>query len=366
MITTAALAWKQIGRKDFHRHVLVIEAAKEGFMDNLPTMLIKMEPWTAEECKAVMSYFPAIFQMVVNPVDPSKNMLSTEFFSGEFTRETESKVGYRVGPATDNRPYFNFLRKSFQALEEDATRFMNFSTTSLLNSQLKNGWIPADVLHLIVTGGASLFFIIFFVFIPLLFSPVGRAKWSGKMSTLIYFSCLGAGFIIFELIFIQIFMKLIGYPLYTYSTIVFAILLAAGTGSAVSGAWRISPHYRWQLPFFGVLASSLVLLLVYQPYFQLFLQSSTPVRILAAVALVFPVGFFLGMPFPLGILTIEHQPRGAIAWAWAMNGLFTVVGGLASVLLSLFYGFQVTLVAATLVYVLAFATYARLRQSAYV
>ncbi len=364
MITTAALAWKQMGRSDFARHVLVVEASKKGFMDNLPTMLIKMQPWTAEECKAVMSYYPSVFQMVVNPVDPSKNMLSPEFFSGDFSSATEAKVGYRVGPATDNKPYFNFLRKSFQSLDEDLQRFMNYSTTSLLNSQLKNGWIPADVLHLIVTGGASLFFIVIFVLIPLLFSPVGRAKWSGKTGTLVYFSCLGAGFIIFELIFIQIFMKLIGYPLYTYSTIVFAVLLAAGIGSAVSGAWRISPRNRWTIPFIGILVTSIGLLFMYQPYFQLFLQSSTMVRILAAVALVFPVGFFLGMPFPLGILTIEHQPRGAIAWAWAMNGLFTVVGGLASVLLSLFYGFQVTLIAATLVYVLAFVTYAGLRKVA--
>ena len=364
MITTAAQAWKQMGRSDFSRHVIVVEAAKKGFMDNLPTMLIKMQPWTAEECKEVMSYYPSVFQMVVNPVDPSVTMLSPEFFSGEFSSATEAKVGYRVGPATDNKPYFNFLRKSFQSLDEDLQRFMNYSTTSLLNSQLKNGWIPADVLHLIVTGGASLFFIVIFVLIPLLFSAVGRAKWSGKIGTLVYFSCLGAGFIIFELIFIQIFMKLIGYPLYTYSTIVFAVLLAAGVGSAASGAWRISPRYRWHIPFLGILATSIGLLLVYQPYFQLFLQSSTMIRILAAVALVFPVGFFLGMPFPLGILTIEHQPRGAIAWAWAMNGLFTVVGGLASVLLSLYFGFQVTLVAATLVYVLAFATYAGLRKAA--
>lgn len=34
------------------------------------------------------------------------------------------------------------------------------------------------------------------------------------------------------------------------------------------------------------------------------------------------------MPFPLGILAIRHQPRGAVAWAWAWrtNGIFTAVG----------------------------------------
>ncbi|RWX51157.1 hypothetical protein VU01_11971, partial [Candidatus Electrothrix marina] len=40
-----------------------------------------------------------------------------------------------------------------------------------------------------------------------------------------------AGFISIELIFIQLFHKLIGYPLYTYAAVVFAFLIAAGTGS---------------------------------------------------------------------------------------------------------------------------------------
>jgi hypothetical protein len=238
---------------------------------------------------------------------------------------------------------------------------MNYSTAALLNSQLKNGWIPSDVVHLFVTGGASLFFILLFIGIPMLFSKAGREKWNGKISSLLYFSCLGAGFIIFELVFIQIFMKLIGYPLYTYSTVVFAVLLASGVGSLLSGRLGVTPKRLWYMPFIGIFICSIALLLVQQQYFELFLQSPTIVRILAAFGLIFPVGLFLGMAFPLGILTIADKPNGSIAWAWAMNGLFTVVGGLASVVLSIYYGFNITLVVAILIYFLAFIVYARLR-----
>ena len=288
-------------------------------------------------------------------------MLTEEFFNGALSSKTEDRVNYHIAASTDNKPYFNFLRKSFGELEADPDNFLNFSTASLLNSQLKNGWVPTDVIHLIVTGGASLFFVILFVFIPLYFSRVGKIPWSGKASSLVYFSCLGSGFIIFELIFIQIFMKLIGFPLYTYSTIVFALLFAAGIGSLLSGRLGISPRYLWKVPFVGVLASSFMIILVYQQYFELFLQSPTLVRIIAASVLIFPLGLFLGMPFPLGILTIEKQPRGSIAWAWAMNGLFTVIGGLGSVLLSIYYGFQITLIVAMLIYLCAFWMYAKLR-----
>lgn len=364
MITTAALAWKEMGKSDFLRHVVVLEAVADGFQDNLPTMLIKMQPWTKEELVRVQSFFHPVIKMVVNPLEPENNMLSSEFFSGELSEQTVEKVGFVVAASTDNKPYFNFLRKSFGQLATDPGNFVNYSTASLLNSQLKNGWIPTDVIHLIVTGGASFFFIILFIVVPMYFSRVGRTKWVGKTSCLIYFSCLGAGFIIFELVFIQIFMKLIGYPLYTYSTIVFALLIAAGLGSAMSGKLGVSPRGLWFLPFIGVVLFSALILLVYQQYFELFLQSSTVIRIIAASVLIFPLGFFLGMPFPLGILTIEKQPRGSIAWAWAMNGLFTVIGGLLSVLLSLFYGFHATLVIATLIYLVAFATFNTLRKIA--
>ncbi|MBU1567582.1 MAG: hypothetical protein KJ630_18395 [Proteobacteria bacterium] len=365
MITTAALAWKEMGKSDFLKHVVVLEAVAEGFQDNLPTMLIKMQPWTKEELVKVQSILNNPYmKMVVNPLLPQNNMLSDEFFSGELSEKTIEKVGFLVAASTDNKPYFNFLRKTFGQLATDPNNFVNFSTASLLNSQLKNGWIPTDVVHLIVTGGASFFFIILFIAVPMYFSRVGKTKWVGKTSCLIYFSCLGAGFIIFELVFIQIFMKLIGYPLYTYSTIVFALLIAAGLGSAMSGKLGISPRGLWFIPFIGVVVCSIMILLVYQQYFELFLQSSTIVRIIAASALIFPLGFFLGMPFPLGILTIEMQPRGSIAWAWAMNGLFTVIGGLCSVLLSIFYGFQATLVIAILIYLVAFGTFNKLRQIA--
>ncbi len=362
MITTAARAWKEMGKKDFSRHVVVLEAIG-SFQDNLPTMLIKMSPWTESELQEIRSYFHSRIQMVVNPLHPENNMLAPVFFSGDMPTSLIDDSLYRVSAATDDRPYFNFLRKGFSKLEANPTKYLNYSTASLLNSQLKRGGIPSDVIHLIVTAIASFFFIILFIFVPLFFSGAGRSKWQGKISSLGYFSCLGAGFIIFELSFIQIFMKLVGYPLYTYSTVVFALLLAAGIGSATSKKLQVAPGKNWKLPFVGILVCSVVTLLCYQSWFELFLQTSTTVRILAAVVLIFPLGFFLGMPFPLGILTIEKQPKGVIPWAWAMNGLFTVVGGLGSVLLSIFCGFRITLVVAILLYIGAWGLYSQLRRS---
>jgi len=177
--------------------------------------LIKMIPWTADEVRVTHTLL-STKQLVVDPIHPNKSTLTADFFSGDFPSKLADSLPVRLMPATDDRPYFNFIRKSFSKLELDSKKFIDISTAWLMNSQLQRG-IPMDVVHLLATGIAAGLFAIVFIFVPLLFSKVGRSHWHGKVSVLGYFACLGIGFIIFELVFIQKFMKLVGYPLYTYT-----------------------------------------------------------------------------------------------------------------------------------------------------
>jgi len=57
-------------------------------------------------------------------------------------------------------------------------------------------------------------------------------------------------------------------------------------------------------------------------------------------------------------------PEGAVAWAWALNGVFTVAGGLITPLLSIWLGFRVTIMIGLAIYALAFAIFAVVRHSA--
>ena len=161
--------------------------------------------------------------------------------------------------------------------------------------------------------------------------------------TLVYFSALGAGFITFELTLIQIFIKLIGYPVYAYSTVVFSLLASAGCGGFLAGRMRLASGRRWITVFIVIIALYTVFGLSFSFLFNLFLSSGVVVRIVASVALLVPLGFFLGMPFPMGLALIGKRRQQAVPWAWGMNGMFTVIGGLASVVLSLAYGFRITL-----------------------
>jgi spermidine synthase len=363
MIATAALAWKRMGRTDFARHVVVYASPIDL---SLPTMLIKMSPWTAAEI-ADLSQFLAPpeadpdhrLKLVENPVDPSQNFLSPDFYSGDFPQSLADSMPVYDTPRTDNSPFFGSMRKSIQPLAVDPKEYIDDGTAYFENAMLIKG-VPMDWAHLISTGIASVLFIVLFVLVPLRFSKVGRQDGALAIPLLVYFSCLGAGFITLELVFIQKFTHLIGSPLYTYSTVIFTMPFAAGVGSALSEKLGIDWQRRWAIPFIGVLVVGLALMLLYPAMSRLALALPLAGRVIATGVMIFPLGFFLGMPFPLGILAIANHPRGAIAWAWGMNGLFTVAGGLASVLISIAFGFNAAIMVALVLYALAFAVFKKL------
>lgn len=366
MVTTAALAWKRMGRTDFARHVVIYTVPSQP---TLPTMLIKMQPWTAAEIAELNSFLdiPGAapkdrFVMAEDPLDPSKSFLPPEFYSGDFPDAMAARSVVAVTPRTDNRPYFSFMRKSLGDKVEDKSRYLDAGTAYIENATIDaTKGIPMDVIHLFLTGVASLFYIVVFILVPLRTSSVAKQKNLGIGSLITYFSCLGAGFIAIEIVFIQKFTHLIGSPLYTYSTVLFTMLMSAGIGSAASEKFGMNPQRRWMWPFILIVVLGAALNLTYPVLSNAALELPIFGRVLASAAMMFPIGFFLGMPFPLGILAIAHKPRPLVAWAWGMNGLFTVLGGFLSMLMSMAFGFNATITFALGLYVLALAVFKRLQ-----
>lgn len=384
VITTAALAWRQIGRSDFQRHVLIFEM--QGVADTLPTILIKMTPWNAEQVAAARDFMTRPWsaveraeldgmfdrsddseatgvevRMVQNPLEPDSGFLEAAFFSGEYAESLGARAPYRLSPTTDDRPFFSMLRKEVMRVTPDPQQFVSYAIAAIMNSQMRGNHVAMDIVHLQVTALVSLLFAVGFVVVPLRYAPVGREGFSHRAALVTYFASLGAGFIIIELVFVQIFMKLVGVPLYTYATVIFTLLFGAGIGSLCSGLLGISPQRRWWWPFVGAMVCGVALLVLHDQVFHHFLAAPLAMRATVAALLIFPLAFCLGMPFPLGILAVSGRATGAVAWAWALNGLFTVIGSLASVLLALWFGFQVTILIALAIYMLAALAFTRLR-----
>lgn len=350
MVLTAARAWKELGRDGFERHILVYYAAK---WFNLPTVLIKMQPWTQEEFERVDSLMSGgKFKRIHNPLEPENSSMDPAFFTGTLPEPLIAEIPYRINVPTDDQPFFNHFRKRLRPVSHTEP-YVDFSVKRLLNDSVKHG-LPMDIIHLVVTAGATLLLAVISLFGPLLFSSVGRKHWHGKISFICYFACLGAGFITIELVFIQLFHKLVGFPLYTYVTVVFAFLLSAGIGSYVTDVSKL--HLRMAtrfVPFAAIPLYGVALLYVKEPLLDYFLQLTTIIRMGAAVVLIFPLGFFLGMPFALGVAGSHEKGGGAVGWAWAINGLFTVLGSISCILAATYMGFKATLLVAFCIYIIA-------------
>jgi hypothetical protein len=340
-----------------------------GDPDYLPTLLIKMSPWTAGDLADIRRFFSfaadgePVYAQVEDPAHPNESFLPDVFYSGELPASLLRAATYDPSAVTDDRPDFNFLRRSLGHLASDRATGLNDSTAEFLNGQLRgHEWLAMDRLHLMVAGAAAVFYGVLLVLVPMWLSPVGRTAWTGKGPALTYFSLLGLAFIMIELLFIQMFMKLIGYPPYAVVTVISVMLTGAGLGSMSSRSLAGPSTARWHFAFAGIITTGLTVRLTAPSIAHHFMASGTPIRILVAALMIGPVALFMGMPFPLGILELGAKPRGAIAWAWSMNGLCTTFGSVATVLLCLRYGFRATELVALGLYSVAWVALGVLRQ----
>ena len=78
-------------------------------------------------------------------------------------------------------------------------------------------------------------------------------------------------------------------------------------------------------------------------------------RIAVALALLGPIGFLLGMPFPLGLKALGDRAPALVPWAWGINACASVVSASLATFIALHIGFTPVLGCALVLYVLAAA-----------
>jgi hypothetical protein len=87
-----------------------------------------------------------------------------------------------------------------------------------------------------------------------------------------------------------------------------------------------------------------------------------PARIGITLALLVPLGFVMGFPFPLGIRLLKEIKREShIPWAWGVNGVSSVLGSALTVTTAIRFGFTQALLFGALSYFLVFVTFLRQR-----
>ncbi|GAC1420589.1 MAG: hypothetical protein NVS9B7_11190 [Flavisolibacter sp.] len=256
---------------------------------------------------------------------------------------------FQIAPATDNTPFFNHHTRWAS---------LNWKAFKDIFSQKKMGRLaledkPIAEVSLIILLLQVIFITFLFILLPLWkFSSISTIK-KNIYPYMIYFSGLGCGFIMVEIVMIQLFSLLLGEPVYTFAIVLAALLVFSGLGAYISGKYAI---FALKTLKASIIALSLLLLIesFFLPSFlRLAIGLGMNGRIALAILLILPLGILLGMPFPSGIQLLRKQAPEMIPWAWGLNGFCTVIGSILAIILSMMVGFQAVLWISIIIYLIS-------------
>jgi hypothetical protein len=80
---------------------------------------------------------------------------------------------------------------------------------------------------------------------------------------------------------------------------------------------------------------------------------STPVRIAISVAMLLPIGFFMGMAFPIGMRRALAEVPSMAPWLWGVNGAASVCASVLVVVIAIGAGISAAFWVGTACYVVA-------------
>ena len=241
---------------------------------------------------------------------------------------------YNITPTTDNDPFFYHFARF-------GTVIRNFFH-SLTSVDRENSVGERVLLLLLVLSviAATVFLLLPFLAIRDQWRQLPRKGLSG-----VFFAGVGFGFIFFEITLMQLLNLFLGFPTYSLTITLMALLVFTG-----SVRWPVneSRQRRRAIPILLLVLAGLCL------FYLLGLTSMTnallglplAARILITFVVLAPLGICFGMFMPIGlgeIANLGEYPQQYVAWGWAVNGFASVVGSALAIVLAMSFGFDFVL-----------------------
>jgi spermidine synthase len=268
---------------------------------------------------------------------------------GEQRTEFVRRYKFYIEPATDDRPYF-FRFFKWQALEE------------LMALRQRGGasLIEWGYLILLATLAQALVAGFLLILCPLSVMHGSLQQGARVVARLsLYFAALGLAFIFIEIAFIQKLVLFLSHPLYAVGVVLSGFLVFAGFGSGYSQRFAERLQDAGLSAIAVAVAVIAAIALVYLALLPVLARElialADPLRVALSLALIAPLAFFMGMPFPLALARVSTHAPAFIPWAWGVNGFASVVSATLATLLAIHFGF--TLVVAFALALYAFAVF---------
>ena len=340
-------ALADLGESQPWKHVMVVrEDAKNlagyGAQD---TVVIFRKPISGDDIsRARFGLADSELQVVYMPGDKPENAF------GELLRSSDpeafwAKYPFDVSPVDDDRPFFFYTVQ-----HGDVWKFMK---------QIKDAEdykINRAVPLLFALLGVSLVATAVVLALPPLLLRARLPAEKGVRRFLLYFLCIGAGYILIQVALIQKFVLFLGHPTYALTVIVFSMLISSGLGSFFSRRFvGAESEGRLNVVLIAVAAAVSVLAFVAAPISEFGVGWPLPLKMAITVCLIAPAGFLMGMPFPTGLTKLEARFPKAVRWAWALNAASSVLGSASAIFLAIYIGLRATVLVGAALYLGALA-----------
>lgn len=348
LVSLAMEALMEMGERQPWRNVIVLRSEAERLRDvgALDTILVSRKPFSADDlARTFIEAKDARYELLYRPGDNANANPFQRLLRNRHPGEYAKQYAYDISPVSDDRPFFFFTLQ---------TRDI-FDLNSLMASTSMDYKIQKAVPLLFEVTGVSVFATLLILLIPPLVLRTSLPRERGARGFLWYFACLGVGYILVQVALIQKFVLLLGHPAYALTVVIFAMLVSSGLGSFFSRVVVGESNARWRavLLLSGVLIAMLALTLA--PLTTAAVSWSLRAKVLLAVFVVAPAGFLMGIPFPTGLARIRKYYPSAVRWAWSVNAASSVMGSAAAVVLGIYLGLRIALLAGAIFYLCAMA-----------
>ena len=311
--------------------------------DNVATLMVSPSPFTPDDRVTVLRLAAEEqFEVVLSPwttakIDRHEALARSRSHAELAAAAADPLIDYSA--PTDARPFF-FNQIKPRALLEDLPR----ESIAWGNAGATMTLAGLCGVAAVLVGAIILW--------PL--SRAGRpAMPQGTFSAALgYFALIGAGFMFIQIAFLQRFSVLLGHPTYTFSIILFSMILCTGIGSFVSD--RIALGGRARLMWLPLAIAGLVALLgvALDPAMRAAAGANLAGRTAVVLAFTAPLSLLLGCCFPIGMRLVGRLSAPATAWMWGVNGACGVMASIVAVAVSMWLGIGVNLAIAAACYLL--------------
>ena len=349
-LATAALL--RTGVTEPRKHIIIVKRSTHRLgtgkdsPDGVGTILVSPEPFGKADLETVKRVAAEMkFELTLTP-EVAEDETFSAIASGEDLAKVAADFPIDISPPTDDRPFF----------------FHMLRLRDMFNTKLwRQGAMSFNMRAVFVLGALLaivLVLTLLCIIVPLALTTK-REMLAGSLPHFVFFTAIGLGFMFVEISQMQRLIVFLGHPTYGLSVLLFAILLSSGIGSFTTRrAADSSPSAsRWRLL---ALLCVLALFGVLTPFaIRAFQGATTPARIAVATAIILPLGFFMGMPFPLGMTVASRETPQVTPWLWGTNGATSVCASVLAVVIALTWSISTSFWCGVVCYAVAFLAYLR-------